>query len=73
MVSPVHKGNVIWTIILTPTWLKDPCWNPSVEDQATDRAYRRGQHGTTQIVRYFIFGSVEVNMMEIQKRKKELA
>ncbi|KAI9625299.1 hypothetical protein H4Q26_016321 [Puccinia striiformis f. sp. tritici PST-130] len=73
MVSPVHKGNVIWTIILTPTRLKDPCWNPSVEDQATDRAYRLGQHCTTQIVRYFIQGSIEVNMMEIQKRKKELA
>ncbi|KAI9610801.1 hypothetical protein KEM48_004720 [Puccinia striiformis f. sp. tritici PST-130] len=69
----VHKGNVIWTIILTPTRLKDPCWNPSVEDQATDRAYRLGQHCTTQIVRYFIQGSIEVNMMEIQKRKKELA
>ncbi|KAI9608610.1 hypothetical protein H4Q26_004795 [Puccinia striiformis f. sp. tritici PST-130] len=54
-------------------YLMDPCWNPSVEDQATDRAYRLGQHCTTQIVRYFIQGSIEVNMMEIQKRKKELA
>ncbi|KAI9607461.1 hypothetical protein H4Q26_005983 [Puccinia striiformis f. sp. tritici PST-130] len=54
-------------------YLMDPCWNPSVEDQATDRAYRLGQRCTIQIVRYFIQGSIEVNMREIQKRKKELA
>ncbi|KAI9629098.1 hypothetical protein KEM48_011169 [Puccinia striiformis f. sp. tritici PST-130] len=74
MVSPVYKGKItIRTLILTRMPPKDPCWNPSVEDQATDRAYRLGQRCTIQIVRYFIQGSIEVNMREIQKRKKELA
>ncbi|KAI9601632.1 hypothetical protein H4Q26_001464 [Puccinia striiformis f. sp. tritici PST-130] len=50
-----------------------PCWNPTLENQATDRAYRLGQSCTTQIVRYFIQESIEVNILEIQKRKKELA
>ncbi|OAV93663.1 hypothetical protein PTTG_27244 [Puccinia triticina 1-1 BBBD Race 1] len=54
-------------------YLMEPCWNPSVESQATDWAYRLGQVCTTQIICYFIEGSIEVNMMEIQKRKKELA
>ncbi|POW14035.1 hypothetical protein PSTT_03266, partial [Puccinia striiformis] len=74
MVSPVYKRKVIIrTLILTCAPPKEPCWNPSVEDQATDRAYRLGQRCTIQIVRYFIQGSIEVNMREIQKRKKELA
>lgn len=54
-------------------YLMEPCWNPSVENQATDRAYCLGQNCITEIIRYFIEGSIEVNMMEIQKRKKELA
>ncbi|OAV92205.1 hypothetical protein PTTG_27699 [Puccinia triticina 1-1 BBBD Race 1] len=54
-------------------YLMEPCWNPSVESQATDWAYRLGQVCTTRIIRYFIEGSIEVNMIEIQKRKKELA
>ncbi|OAV95422.1 hypothetical protein PTTG_26671 [Puccinia triticina 1-1 BBBD Race 1] len=53
--------------------LKEPCWNPSVESQATDRAYWLGQVCTTRIICYFIEGSIEVNMIEIQKQKKELA
>ncbi|KNZ50538.1 uncharacterized protein VP01_4363g2 [Puccinia sorghi] len=50
----------------------EPCWNPSVESQATDQAYRLGQRCTVHITRYFIEDSVEVNIMEVQKRKKEL-
>jgi len=46
--------------------IQEPSWNPSVESQATDRAYRLGQTCTTHIIRYFVEGSIEVNMMEVR-------
>lgn len=30
----------------------DPWWNPAVEDQATDRAYRIGQKKKVQVIKY---------------------
>ena len=44
---------------------KEPCWNPSVENQAADRVYRLGQSCTIEIIRYFIEGSIEENMIEV--------
>lgn len=34
-------------------------WNPAVEDQASARAYRRGQKKTTFIYRLYYLGTVE--------------
>ena len=30
----------------------DPWWNPAVEEQATDRAYRIGQKRKVQVIKY---------------------
>jgi len=48
----------------------DPWWNPAVEDQATDRAYRIGQKKTVYSVKLITHGTVEEKVLEMQKRKK---
>ncbi|MSS70862.1 MAG: hypothetical protein EXS64_05170 [Candidatus Latescibacteria bacterium] len=51
----------------------DPWWNPAVEDQATDRAYRIGQTKNVFVYRLITRGTVEEKMIELQKRKRDLA
>ncbi|MCL2059221.1 MAG: DEAD/DEAH box helicase [Oscillospiraceae bacterium] len=50
----------------------DPWWNPAVEDQATDRAYRIGQQKTVQVIKLLTAGSIEEKIAGIQERKKQL-
>jgi SNF2 family DNA or RNA helicase len=51
----------------------DPWWNPAVEDQATDRAYRIGQ--TQAVIAYKLItrGTVEEKILSLQRRKRDLA
>ena len=51
----------------------DRWWNPAVEDQATDRAYRIGQHRTVQVHKLVTIGTVEERIDEMITRKRELA
>jgi SNF2 family DNA or RNA helicase len=51
----------------------DPWWNPAVEDQATDRAYRIGQKKKVQVIKYVMKDSIEEKIYELQKRKKQLS
>ena len=51
----------------------DPWWNPAVEDQATDRAYRIGQKKKVQVIKYVMKYSIEEKIYELQKRKKQLS
>lgn len=51
----------------------DRWWNPAVEAQATDRAYRIGQHRPVQVHRLIAEGTVEDRIAEMLHRKKELA
>ena len=53
-------------------FVMDPWWNPSVEQQAIDRAHRIGQKNTLTVYRPIIKNSVEEKVMELQKQKKEL-
>ena len=50
----------------------DPWWNPAVEDQATDRAYRLGQKNNVQVVRLIMKDTVEEKIYELQQKKKHL-
>lgn len=54
-------------------YLMEPFWNPAVENQATDRIHRLGQQRAVKLTRYIVKDSIEANMMEIQKRKMEMA
>ena len=51
----------------------DPWWNPAVEDQATDRAYRIGQKKKVQVIKYVMKDSIEEKIYELQKHKKQLS
>ena len=48
----------------------DPWWNPAVEDQATDRAYRIGQKKTVYSIKLISKGTVEEKVLALQKKKK---
>ena len=50
----------------------DPWWNPAVEEQATDRAYRIGQKRKVQVIKYVMKDSIEEKIYELQQRKAEL-
>jgi SNF2 family DNA or RNA helicase len=51
----------------------DRWWNPAVEDQATDRAYRIGQRRTVQVHKLVTLGTVEERIDEMIARKRDLA
>jgi SNF2 family DNA or RNA helicase len=51
----------------------DQWWNPAVEDQATDRAYRIGQKRNVQVRKLICQGTLEERIAEMLKHKKELA
>ncbi|WOX25031.1 DEAD/DEAH box helicase [Streptomyces solicathayae] len=51
----------------------DRWWNPAVEDQATDRAYRIGQTQPVQVHRLVAEGTVEDRIAELLRSKKALA
>jgi len=50
----------------------DPWWNPAIEEQATDRAYRIGQNKAVQVMKFIAKGTIEEKIYELQQRKKEL-
>lgn len=52
--------------------LYDLWWNPAVEEQAADRAYRIGQKNVVQVIRLVAQGTVEEKMYALQQRKKSL-
>ena len=51
----------------------DLWWNPAVEAQATDRAYRIGQKENVMVYRLLTNGTFEEKIDEMLKLKKELA
>ncbi|QNU66898.1 DEAD/DEAH box helicase [Ruminiclostridium herbifermentans] len=50
----------------------DPWWNPAVEDQATDRAYRIGQTKTVHVMKLVTHGTIEEKILNLKDRKKQL-
>ena len=50
----------------------DPWWNPAVEAQASDRAHRIGQDKQVTIYKLITSGTVEENVLQMQKGKRKL-
>lgn len=50
----------------------DPFWNPYIEMQAIDRAYRIGQLKPVEVHRILVKGTVEDRILELQERKRAL-
>jgi SNF2 family DNA or RNA helicase len=55
------------TVILYDIW-----WNPAVEEQAADRAYRIGQKKNVQVIKLVARGTIEEKMNELQEKKRNL-
>jgi SNF2 family DNA or RNA helicase len=51
----------------------DRWWNPAVEDQATDRAFRIGQRRDVQVRKFICIGTLEERIDALIDRKKALA
>jgi superfamily II DNA or RNA helicase len=51
----------------------DRWWNPAVENQATDRAFRIGQHRNVQVRKFVCPGTVEERIDEMITKKKALS
>jgi hypothetical protein len=51
----------------------DRWWNPAVEDQATDRAYRIGQTRAVNVYKLVTGGTLEERIAELLERKRALA
>jgi superfamily II DNA or RNA helicase len=50
----------------------DPWWNPAVENQATDRAYRIGQDKPVFVYKLVTVGTVEQKILDMQHHKAAL-
>ncbi len=51
----------------------DRWWNPAVEDQATDRAYRIGQRQRVHVRRFVCVGTLEERVDDLIAKKRELS
>jgi SNF2 family DNA or RNA helicase len=51
----------------------DRWWNPAVENQATDRAFRIGQTKNVQVYKFLCAGTLEERIDEMIERKKEIS
>lgn len=50
----------------------DPWWNPAVENQATDRAYRIGQDKPVFVYKLIVENSIEEKILLLQEKKTSL-
>ncbi|HEY5658736.1 MAG TPA: DEAD/DEAH box helicase [Myxococcota bacterium] len=51
----------------------DRWWNPAVENQATDRAFRIGQQSNVQVHKYVCAGTLEERIDDMIDRKRSIA
>lgn len=54
-------------------FILDPWWNPAVEQQAIDRAYRIGQKNTVFVYKFITKNTVEEKILLLQQKKMDLA
>lgn len=51
----------------------DPWWNPAIESQATDRAYRIGQDKPVTVYRMVSTNTIEEQILEMHEEKRSMA
>ncbi len=54
-------------------FILDPWWNPAIEAQAIDRAYRMGQKNTVHTYKFITKNTVEEKILKLQQHKRALA
>ncbi|KAK9474748.1 SNF2 family N-terminal domain-containing protein [Dipodascopsis tothii] len=73
MLVSLKAGNVGLNLtVASHCIILDPFWNPFVEDQAIDRAYRIGQTRRVAVHRIVISDSVEDRILQLQDKKRKL-
>ena len=50
----------------------DPWWNPSIENQASDRAHRIGQKNVVKVLKLIAKGTIEEKIVLLQEEKSKL-
>lgn len=53
--------------------MMDPWWNPAIENQATDRAYRIGQDRNVTVIRLIAKHTIEEKILQIHEVKQNLS
>ena len=53
--------------------LMDPWWNPSIEDQATDRAHRIGQERNVTVIRLVSANTIEEKILKLHEMKQDIS
>jgi non-specific serine/threonine protein kinase len=51
----------------------DRWWNPAVENQATDRAFRIGQHKNVLVHKFVCRGTIEEKIDQLIESKRQLS
>lgn len=51
----------------------DPWWNPAIEQQATDRTHRIGQHNAVTVYHFLSSGTIEEKIKCLHEQKRDLA
>lgn len=51
----------------------DPWWNPAIEQQATDRAHRIGQHNAVTVYHFLAASTIEEKIRRMHETKRDLA
>lgn len=50
----------------------DPWWNPAVENQATDRAYRIGQKNDVEVIKIISKDTIEEKILKLKEEKSNM-
>jgi len=53
--------------------LLDPWWNPAIEQQAMDRAYRIGQTRDVMVIRFISYHTIEEKVTKLQEEKRTMS
>lgn len=54
-------------------FIMEPQYNPAAVAQAVDRVHRLGQHRPVQTVQFIMKGSIEEKILDLAKKKQQLA
>lgn len=73
MLLSLKAGGVGLTLTAADhVFIVDPWWNPAVEDQAADRAYRIGQENPVLVHRLVAQDTIEERILDLQRHKRSL-
>ena len=73
LIISLKAGGTGLNLTAAKCYLYDLWWNPAVEAQATDRAYRIGQRSNVMVYRLITTGTFEERIDQMIQSKKELA